>query len=301
MVDFFDDLTVFVISTGEDTLDDCLRALGEQDCSFHLEHIRDVYPMSVAFQAMPDRCQTPYFIQVDADMILYPHAIRTLYNALRSAKFFVYLVYAMLLEDGYGVRGSIKAWKREIFKWFEFKDSRTVDRSFARRVRRFGFRQRDIGEVLGIHKPYHTSYSEYLKAKSDIEKWRFLRRPAKRYALGLLNNSIEAYPESKHQFFGVLLGSLTGRERLLRSKDARLEDIRYRRVLDMIALDENLSGVTAEIESARGRIIELFISCYGDDKKGRRAELVQELFQLCAGKDKIAPYPIQEFLEIVDL
>ena len=90
------DLTVFIISSGEETSDDCTAALKEQDCTFPIEHIRDVAPMSAAFQAMPDSCLTPYFLQVDADMILKPDAVRKLYNAIHQSPFWVYRIAGTL-------------------------------------------------------------------------------------------------------------------------------------------------------------------------------------------------------------
>jgi MoaA/NifB/PqqE/SkfB family radical SAM enzyme len=78
------DLTVFLITTGEPSTPTCLRRLYNQDCEFTLEIIHDVAPLNVAFQQMIDRCQTDYYVQVDADMLLNPRAIRTVYEGLKS-------------------------------------------------------------------------------------------------------------------------------------------------------------------------------------------------------------------------
>ena len=34
---------------------------------------------------MLDECTTPYFVQVDEDMLLYPHAVRTLHERMAAA------------------------------------------------------------------------------------------------------------------------------------------------------------------------------------------------------------------------
>lgn len=300
MIDLKEDLTVFVISAGEDTLDECVDALLQQDCSFHIEHIRDVYPMSAAFQAMPDGCHTPYFIQVDADMILYPHAIRTLYDGIRKSGFFTYLVYGMLLEQGFGVRGSVKAWKRKIFQWFAFRDSRTVDRDLTRRVRRLGFRQRGLGEVLGIHKPYHSPFLEYLKAKSDVEKWRFLKRPVEQYAFNLLSNSLSGFPDTRHPLLGVLLGSLTGWERVACSKDLNLERSRFDRLLGLLAQDEDLSVRNAEKSCTDEKLQHLFASCYSGQSPSARKEMVMCIYNLYSQME-FTTVAAQELLDVVDL
>src|SRR3954449_6099230 len=100
------DLTVFVITTGDEPLEDCHAALDAQTCEFERQEISAVYPMGAAFQAMPDRCTTKYFVQVDADMILAPEAIATLYEAIRKAPPWIYMVAAKLHEEGVGQRGS---------------------------------------------------------------------------------------------------------------------------------------------------------------------------------------------------
>ena len=63
-----------------------------------------------------------------------------------------------------------------IFKYFQFNDVRTVDRDFHKRIKRIGLNNKHYKEVIGIHKPRHSIFSNYLKTKSDIEKWKFLKR-----------------------------------------------------------------------------------------------------------------------------
>src|SRR5690348_11399473 len=73
------EVTAFVLTVGAPSFDECMRRLDRQDCRFRREVIDHVAPMSQALQCMLDRCETPYFIQVDEDMLLYPHAVRTLH------------------------------------------------------------------------------------------------------------------------------------------------------------------------------------------------------------------------------
>lgn len=84
MPDLSDDVTVFVISSGEPSLADCHAHLDRQDCRFRREDIAGLTPMNRAFQAMLDRCQTPYYVQVDADMLLEPWAVSTLWAAMQD-------------------------------------------------------------------------------------------------------------------------------------------------------------------------------------------------------------------------
>jgi len=262
-----DDLTVFIVSTGEDTDRECLDALRNQECEFNIMHVRDVYPMSRAFQTMPDICPTRYFVQVDADMILSPSAISQLYAKILRTGFWVYQVHGQLYEDGYGIRGAVKCWKREIFKYFKFHDVRTVDRDFNRRVERWGLRKKALHtEPLGWHKPRHSDFSQYLKSKSDVEKWRFLGRQVEQYALDLLGVSITEFPASGLQFLGTLLGSMTGMNRVARSKDIFYEKNVFNDILRILNQNTELKGINSELGLKTEKIKALFSLCYASNQ-----------------------------------
>lgn len=261
---FLDDLTIYVISTGEDTLEKSLRALHAQDCSFKIEHITDVFPMSRAFQEMPHRCRTPYFVQVDADMILEPFAVRTLYEAARKSGFFTAMIFGQLYEEGFGFGGSVRLWKKLLFKYFSFRDCRTVDRDLFKRMRLVGFKRKNVEKVLGIHQPRHSEFSGYLKAKSDIEKWRYLKRNPELYAIKLYDEIVANLPVRTHQFLGILLGSLTKWERYEKSKDLFVEKERYAKILKMLGYAGTLPII--ELGEINIGIKKLFVDCYNDFK-----------------------------------
>lgn len=221
------DLTVFVISCGEETLPACISSLENQDSTFTIQQINDITPMSAAFQAMPDRCQTPYFLQVDADMLLEPSAVQSLYLATRASPFWVYRVSASLFEEGFGVGGAVKCWKKFFFRFTRFHDVRTVDRDLHRRMRRFGLTTQHQQQVVGIHRPRHSIFSLYLKTKSDVEKWRFLRRDVSMYAIPLVKQILSEDSFHPHRLLGAMLGALTQRQRLARSKDFTYERVLY--------------------------------------------------------------------------
>jgi hypothetical protein len=67
------EMTVFVSTVGAATFPECMACLERQDSRFRLEVIDRVAPVSAAFQLMMDRCQTPYSVQADEDMLLHPH------------------------------------------------------------------------------------------------------------------------------------------------------------------------------------------------------------------------------------
>jgi hypothetical protein len=228
---YLNDLTVFVISTGEDTTKECIQSLQSQDCFFKIEQIKGIYPMSRAFQTMPRYCSTRFFVQVDADMILNKDAIRTLYDKACSTGFFTAVVFGQLFEEGFGIGGAVRLWKKHMFRYVSFEDCRTVDRNLYKRSRLFGFRRKSVNQVLGIHRPRHSVFSEYLKTKADIEKWRFLKRTPEKYAQNLFDSLMEEPSKKGHRLLGFFLGSLTLKNRLVRSKDMKYEAIFFAKIM----------------------------------------------------------------------
>jgi hypothetical protein len=278
-----DTLTVFVITTGEDVEGACLDALQRQTCGFRLETIADVYPMSAAFQAMPDRCETPYFLQVDADMVLEPDAAERLHRAVSRSSPRVFQVSGQLYEEGFGPGGAVKCWKRSLFRFFEFHDVRTVDRDLYRRTRRFGLARRQIDERVGTHVPRHSPESEWMKAKGDVEKWRFLRRPPEAYAVPLLEELLARFPAEPNRLAGALMGALTGEPRLSRSKDIRHERIVRERALEVLQMPD--AGDAAIEPAYRAEIVRAFADAYGD---GPREPLVHAIAALFSHGDESA-------------
>ena len=110
------DLTIFIITCGEGSLDECMGSIESQHVGSksrpNVEVIKDVYPVSEAFNEMHKRSQTPYFIQVDADIILNKDAIDKLYQAMKKSNFLVYATVGQLYEEGFGLGGSVRCWRR---------------------------------------------------------------------------------------------------------------------------------------------------------------------------------------------
>ncbi len=234
-------ITVFVITTGEESIDDCLEAINKQSFrkneNFEVKIISDVYPMSEAFNEMHRRCETDFFIQVDADVILKEDAVEVLYNGIKDKSFFTYASHAKLYEEGFGIGGSVRCWRKSFFKYFPFNDCRTVDRNLYKRSRPFFFRRKSIDKVVGIHRPRHSLFSEYLKTKSDVEKWRFLGRKPQKYALPLLEELLLDTQKEKYRIFGFILGVLTSKERVLKSKNNKIEINRLNNVLNELGIN----------------------------------------------------------------
>ena len=274
------DLTLFLITCGEKTYSKSIRALENQTCTFNIDVIKNIFPMSAAFQTMPNRCKTKYFIQVDSDMILNEDTVEKLYNYINQSSKRTYLVSGQLYEKGFGLGGAIKCWKKSIFDHYSFRDVRTVDRDFYKQVRFWGYRRKHYNEVMGLHLPRESKFNDYVKVKSDIEKWRFLKRPYSKYALDLFDKVINNNPIKREKFFGLILGVISYGSRISRSKD-----LSYEKKIFLKYKNKFINKNTVEIinDTNMYEIRNLFIELY-KDIKGKKVEQRVKLLQLLSNK-----------------
>ena len=153
-------VTVFVTTVGSPTLDTCLAHLREQDSVFGLRVIDGVAPMDAAFQRMLDECTTPYYVQVDEDMLLHPHAVRTLHEAMEAAAPEV----AVLMRNLYDVHlercvFGVKIFRHEIARRYPFRAMEAFEVDQVERLEADGYTMmrcpggvRPVaGDTLGMH------------------------------------------------------------------------------------------------------------------------------------------------------
>ena len=119
------DVTVFVTTIGdEENFNDCIAHLRAQTVRCRMEVIDHVAPMSAAFAEMHARCVTPYYVQVDEDMMLYPHALARLRELIEQSEASVPLVCAPLWDcDVERPRQGVKIYRHEIVKRFPYRDT----------------------------------------------------------------------------------------------------------------------------------------------------------------------------------
>jgi hypothetical protein len=159
--DFRDVLTVFVSTVGSPTFETCLRHLEEQDCEFSLGVIDHVAPMSAALQKMMDDCETPFYVQVDEDMLLYPHAVRTLYRRFADMASdvaqYVCALYDVHLDR---VIYGLKIYRHDVVRHYPYRDVTGSEWDQIRRFRADGYKDiraplegetRDSENTLGLH------------------------------------------------------------------------------------------------------------------------------------------------------
>ncbi|MBX3024441.1 glycosyltransferase family 4 protein [bacterium] len=207
-------LTVFVTTVGAPTIDTCLAHLAEQDCTFPLRVLDRVAPMDAAFQRMLDECRTPYYVQVDEDMLLHPHAVRTLHDAMAASPPAV-AVIARTLYDVHLERCifGVKIFRHEVVRRYPFRAIEAFEIDQVQRFEADGYRlvkspcgQRPLaGHTLGMHGTRWTPESIYeryanlqrrLRVHPDRMQWfaeygpiflrRFLDDPSDLNALALL-------------------------------------------------------------------------------------------------------------------
>jgi hypothetical protein len=232
-------VTVFVTTVGGPTIDTCLTHLREQDCAFALRVIDGVAPMDAAFQRMLDECQTPYYVQVDEDMLLYPHAVRTLHESMAAAPPDV----AVIMRNLYDVHlerciFGVKIFRHEIVRRYPLRAMEAFEVDQVQRFEADGYRLLKspagrgplAGDTLGVHGTQwtpETIYERYANLQRRLRgyphrmQWfveygpiflrRFLDDPSDLNALALLGVmagqlAAPAGPAKDYRTRGAVLG-----------------------------------------------------------------------------------------------
>jgi hypothetical protein len=169
--DLRDQVTVFVTTVGAPTFEACLAHLRQQDCDFAIEIIDHVAPISAACQRMLEECRTPFYVQVDEDMLLRPHAVRTLYERIAAAEPDVAEVVGALFDVHLkrGIEG-VKIFRHAILRNYPFENRAGCDAYQVRRLVTDGFeilrpRTAELTpvstEIMGLHGTSYTARSMY--------------------------------------------------------------------------------------------------------------------------------------------
>lgn len=224
-----DEVTVFVTTVGAPSFDVCLTLLRQQDCRFSLKVIDHVAPMNAAFQRMLDLCKTPYYVQVDEDMLLYPHAVRTLYEAIVGASNALALVVGDLHDTHLRrpIQG-VKIYRHATLSRYPFANVQSFEKLQVAQLLADGYSIQHVEQTLGLHGTHWTGQSIY-------ERYAALERRRRGHPREL--RWFEPYPAvflerfledpSEINFFalmGVLSGALTSQAGMATDKDYRTYD-----------------------------------------------------------------------------
>jgi histo-blood group ABO system transferase len=172
-IDLTADVTVFVLTVGDkENYQHCRDALYEQDCTFRLEVIDHIAPVSAAFQRMTDRCYTPFFIEVDEDMILKPAAVRMLHEAIAASPNTTALICEPLWDEHLqrALLG-VKIYRHSALAKFQYEDAYHLgcDISMNERLRASGYTISidwdgvdDKARCFGYHGMHYTPATAYM-------------------------------------------------------------------------------------------------------------------------------------------
>ena len=118
------DTTIFITTIGDEVnFADCIAHLQAQTVRCPIVLIDRVAPMSAAFAMMHKLCTTPYYVQVDEDMLLHPHAIESLHDELEQAPEDVAFVCAALWDcDVERAILGVKIYRHAIVRQFPYRN-----------------------------------------------------------------------------------------------------------------------------------------------------------------------------------
>lgn len=164
--------TVFVLTINDVTFPCCLQALEKQTYrGFKTDIIRNLSPFNVAAQAMFDRCDTEYFIQLDEDMMLNPDAVERMEEVMETAPADVGMVCFHLYDEDLErkIQG-IKIYRTGHFREMRFKDLKASELDLLEQMERCGVKWVLHPEMVGRHGTLYTPSSIYHRYRTMYEK-----------------------------------------------------------------------------------------------------------------------------------
>lgn len=217
------EVTVFVIECGELSLRDCMQHIAEQTVQgFEVKHISNVAPMWRAFEQMHERCDTRYFIQVDVDMLLRPHAVETLIEGLSASPKNTALFVGWLYERDMRIPATgVKIYDLKVFQEFPYRDSLSCEMTQIDQIKRLGFgvevdtypKTQDPSDprILGEHFPCQTEQMAFRRWERNLMKARHMGYDYfEKYPKALLQEYIETGDRMKlFAFLGAISGATT--------------------------------------------------------------------------------------------
>ncbi len=232
------EVTVFVTTVGAPTFVACLEHLRRQDSTFALEIIERVAPISAASQRMIDRCRTPFYVQVDEDMLLRPAAVRSLHQHIRAAPATVAEVVGYLFDVHLErpIEG-VKIFRHAVLRRYPFTDEDGCDVRQLQRLEADGFAVVRLGhalraqltaaspEIMGLHGTGYdarSAYERYLTWWLKYRRGTIPRQPPRADAHRFLDRLLDDPSElNLCALMGIVAAHLVDREAPLGEKDFR--------------------------------------------------------------------------------
>jgi hypothetical protein len=191
--------------------------------------------MSAAFQEMHKRCRTDYYVQVDEDMILFPHAIATLRGLIASLPQNAAVACAPLWDcDAQCAIYGVKIYRSSTVKQFPYRNCASCEIEQLVRLKAAGYelwlQPLDESDCLGEHGKHYTPETIFKRWQRCFQKHRLYGRMGwiEPYAQRLLSRYVETRePIHLYAFLGAIAGitdsSLPDTELDWRDRNAALE------------------------------------------------------------------------------
>lgn len=208
--------TLFVATIGdEENFRDCMAHLRAQSVQRPIEIVDHVAPMSAAFQQMLERCTTPYYVQVDEDMILFPDAIATLERLLAKQPAQVAMVCAPLwdCDTEFAIYG-VKIYRHAIVRRFPYRDVTGCEVDQIARMAAEGFTVECLplkgrASCLGEHGKHYTPVTIFKRWQRIFQTHRRLNN--QKWIEPWPQKLLERYLQSRDSVhLYALLGAIAG-------------------------------------------------------------------------------------------
>jgi asparagine synthase (glutamine-hydrolysing) len=180
-----DEVSVIALTTGEGTTQAAIESLNRQTTPVaDIIVVRDVAPFSKAFNTGVVQVKTPFFVQLDADMILDAHCVAELRKGMQRD---VGIVVGHLRDPLIGQVVGIKLFRTACFETGVFPDSISPDTDFVAEIARAGWKTVYIGRqstsdpdqwvTYGEHRPDYSLPYTYRKYLIEGCRYRYRQTP----------------------------------------------------------------------------------------------------------------------------
>jgi asparagine synthase (glutamine-hydrolysing) len=246
-----DDISVVVLTTGEPTTQAAIDSLHRQTAPLaDIIVVRDVVPFHKAINAGAAKVTTPFFVQLDADMVLDGHCIAALRKGMRRD---VGVVVGHLRDPLVGQVVGIKLFRTACFQIGMFEDSISPDTDFVADIARSGWKTVYIGRLrtygpdqwttYGEHRPDYSLLYTYRKHLLEGCRYRYRQTPgAIRWHFAQLEAS--QHPSALAAQIGLAQGIFLEQITDLQGTSTIEEDFaQFARFLSGVATDERKNDV----------------------------------------------------------
>jgi hypothetical protein len=193
-------VTAVMLTIGEPTFERARQSVLRQTYPVaDIVVVDDVRPFHRAINTGAARVRTPYFIQVDSDMILDADCVENLVSRFES---YVGSVVCHLRDPLYGRVEAIKMYRTSCFKDAGLPDSISPDTDFHDGMRRDGWltiyalrfhdREPGVWHTFGEHRPEYTQFFAYARNALNGRRWRYRGNAA------ALRDHLRVVHESQH-------------------------------------------------------------------------------------------------------